>query len=112
MVKVMKILATSFKMSHARTAAFSAPDPAAGHQRPMPPPETPGLSWASLDQHLVRSLLLSPGSCSTQGFVCAPQVSVFPVLCKLWCLYGGVNSDLLQEGLCHTQVCCTQILCP
>ena len=36
----------------------------------------------------------------------------FPVLCKFWWLYGGVNGDLLQEGLCHTQVCCTQIPCP
>ena len=26
-------------------------------------------------------------------------------------LYGGVNGDLLQEGLCHTQVCCTQSPC-
>ena len=26
-------------------------------------------------------------------------------------LYGEVNSDLLQEGLCHTQVCCTQSPC-
>ena len=29
-----------------------------------------------------------------------------------WWLYGGVNGDLLQEGLCHTQVCCTQSPCP
>ena len=21
---------------------------------------------------------------------------------------GGVNGDLLQKGLCHAQVCCTQ----
>ena len=27
-------------------------------------------------------------------------------------LYGGVNGDLLLEGLCHTQVCCTQSPCP
>ena len=27
-------------------------------------------------------------------------------------LYGGVNGNLLQEGLCHTQVCCTQSPCP
>ena len=27
-----------------------------------------------------------------------------------WRLYVEVNGDLLQEGLCHTQVCCTQ--CP
>ena len=48
----------------------------------------------------------------TQGFVCALQESVFPVLCKSWPLYGGVNSQLLQEGLCHLQVCCTQSPCP
>ena len=34
----------------------------------------------------------------------------FPVLCKFWQLYGGVSGDLLQEGLCHTQVC-TQSPC-
>ena len=45
------------------------------------------------------------------GFVCALQESVSPVLCKFWRLYGGVNGDL-QEGLCHTQVCCTQSPCP
>ena len=28
------------------------------------------------------------------------------------CLYGGTNGDLLQKGLCHTQVCCTQSPCP
>ena len=38
--------------------------------------------------------------------LCPPRV-YFPVLCKFWQLYGGVNGDLLQEGLCHTQVCCT-----
>ena len=58
------------------------------------------------------SRLLSPGSWCTQGFVCALQVSVSPVLCKFWQLYGGVNGDLLQEGLCHTQVCGTQGPCP
>ena len=39
--------------------------------------------------------------------LCPPRV-YFPLLCKFWQLYGGVNGDLLQEGLCHTQVCCTQ----
>ena len=43
---------------------------------------------------------------------CVLQESVSPVLCKFWWLYGGVNGNLLQEGLCHTQVCCTQSLCP
>ena len=69
-------------------------------------------SWASLGQSLMGSLLLSHGCWCTQGFVCALQESVSPVLCKLWWLYGGVNGDLLQEGLCHTQVCCTQMPCP
>ena len=34
--------------------------------------------------------------------LCPPRVC-FPVLCKIWQLCGGVNGDLLQEGLCHTQ---------
>ena len=102
MVEVMKIVSTSFKRSHACTAALSASDPEAGHYQPMPPPETLGHSWASLGQSLVGSLLLSLGSWCTQGFVCAFQNSVSPVLCKFWWLYGGVNGDLLQEGLCHT----------
>ena len=51
------------------------------------------------------SFLLDPGA---QGFVCALQESVSPVLCKFWLLYGGVNGNLLQVGLCHTQAHCTQ----
>ena len=86
------------------------PNPAAGHRQPMPLPETPGPSWACLGQCLVGSLLFSPGS--TQGFVCALQESVSPVLCKFWQLCGGVNGDLLQEGLCHSPVYCTQSPCP
>ena len=43
----------------------------------------------------------------TRFYLC-PSSVYFPVLCKFWWLYGGVNGDLLQEGLCHTQVCCTQ----
>ena len=74
---------------------------------PTPLLESPGHSQASLDQSLVGSLLLSPGSWCTEGSVCALQECVSPVLCKFWWLYGRVNGDLLQEGLCHTQVCCT-----
>ena len=90
-------------------------------QCPQPcsrPPSTHAsarVSWtlrASLGQSLVGSLLLSPGSCCAQVSVCALQGSVSPVLCKFWHLYGGVNGDLLQEGLCYTQVCCTQSSCP
>ena len=104
-------MATTFKRSHACTAALGAAGPAAGPCRPMPLLETPGHSRASLGQFLVGSLLLSPGSWCAQGFVCALQESVSPVLFKFWWFYGGVNSDLLQEGLCHTQVCCTQSPC-
>ena len=60
----------------------------------------------------VGSHLLSPGSWCTQSFVCALQESVSPVLCKFWGLYVGVNGDLLQESLCHIQVCYTQSPCP
>ena len=82
MMEVMKIMATSFKRSHECTATLSAPDPAAGHQQPMPPLETPGHSHASLGQSLVGSLLLSPKFWCTQGSVCTLQESVSPVLCK------------------------------
>ena len=104
-------MATSFKRSHACTDTLSAPNPAAGHRQPTPLQETPGHSQASLGQSLVGSLLLSPGSWYAQPS-CTLQESVSPVLCKFWWLYGGVNGNLLQEGLCHTQICCTQSLCP
>ena len=71
-----------------------------------------GDSWASLGQSLVGSLLLSAGSWCTRVSLCALQESVSPVLCTFRQLYGGVNGDLLQEGLCHTQVCCPQSPCP
>ena len=45
-------------------------------------------------------------------FCCVLQESTSPVLCKFWQLYRGVDVNLLQEGLCHTQVCCTQSPCP
>ena len=101
----------SFRRSHGGTAALSAPT-LQQPPSPTPPPETPGHSRASLGQSLAGSLLLSPGSWCTQGSVCALQESVSPVLCKFWWPYGGANSNLLQEGLYHTQVCCTQSPCP
>ena len=67
-LEVMKIMATSFKRPHARTAALSAPDRTAGHCPPMSPPETPRDSQASLGQSLVGSLLLSPESCIAGRF--------------------------------------------
>ena len=108
-VELMKITAASFKRSLAYTASTQCPQPC--HCQPTPPPETPGHSRASLSQSLVGSLVFSPGSWCTQGFGCVLQESFCPVLCKFWRLYGGVNGHLLQEGLCHTQVYCTQSPC-
>ena len=68
----MKKMATSFRLSHACTL----PNPVAGHHGPTPLLETPGHSWTILGQSPVESLLLSPGSWCTQGFVCALQESV------------------------------------
>ena len=56
---------------------------------------------ASLGQSPVGPLLLSPGSWCTRFCLC--QESASALLCKFWQLYGGVNGDLLQEGLCHPQ---------
>ena len=126
MVKVMKIMGPNSGGSNEDNGGllqkvpcmhcYSAPNPAAGHPQPTALLETSGHSWASLGVRtlltnlLVRSLLLSPGSWCTQGCLCPPKV-YFPVLCKFWQLSGGVNGNLLQEGLCHTQVCCTQSPC-
>ena len=104
MVEVMKIMVTSFKRSHARTAALIA-NPAAGHRQPTPLLESPGHSWASLGQSFVGSLLLSPGF----WFCLWPPRVYFPVLCEFWQLCGRVNGDLLQEDLCHTHI---QSPCP
>ena len=85
------------------------PQPAAGHHWPIPLLDTPGHSQASLGQSLVGSLLsffLGPGA---HKVLFVPSKSLFHQSCvKFWQLYGGVNGDLLQEGLCHTQVCFTQ----
>ena len=112
MVEVMMIMASSFKRPHAYTATLSACSPAAGHRPPTPLPDSPGHSRASLGQSSVGTPLRSPRSWCTQGSVCTCQESASPVLCNFWWLYGGVNGDLLQEGLCHTQICCTRSPCP
>ena len=111
MVEVMKIMATSFKRSH-HVLMHSVP---------------PTLQQATLDTRLCRRLLdtqgqvwvsLLLGHCS---FLLGPSVhkvlfvpfkSVSPVLCKFRELCNEINGNLLQEGLCHTQVCCTQSPCP
>ena len=60
------------------TATLSGLNPAAGHCQLTPLPKTPGHSQASLGQSLVGSLLLSPGSCYTQGCVFFPPNACFP----------------------------------
>ena len=47
----------------------------------------------------------------TRFCFCLPRIC-FPVLCKFLRLYGRVCGNLLQGGLCHTQVCCIQSPCP
>ena len=77
----------------------------------------PCLCWRFLDTHGqvwvcslwgYCSILLSPGE---HKVLFMPSKSLFSQSCKFWWLYSGVNGDLLQEGLCHTQVCCTQGPC-
>ena len=95
MVEVMKIMATSFKRSHACSAALSASDPEAGHHQPTPPLETPGHSWACLGQFLVGSLwgpfLLGPG---VHKVLFVPSKSLCPQSC--------LSSDGSMVGLMAT----------
>ena len=80
--------------SSACTTALNTPNPATGRCQPMPLLETPGHSQESLGQYLVESLLLSPESWCTQGFVCALRESVSPVLCKS----GGSMVELMATS--------------
>ena len=83
--------------------------------RPPPTHTSTGDSWTLPG----KSGLLSCGMTApfswflvhTMFCLCPPSV-YFPVLCKFWQLCGGINGDVLQEGLCHPQVCCTQSPCP
>ena len=83
------------------------PHPGLLHPEPLP------LRQATADLYLCRrhsqfclSLCGVSGSWCAQAFVCALYESVSPALCKFWLLYGGVNGNLLQKGLCHNQVYC------
>ena len=107
-MEVVKIIETSFKRSHASTATLSASNPAAGHCQPMPLPDTHRQVWVSLLWGHC-SFLLGPAA---HKFLFVPSKSLFPQSCVSSGGCGGVNGDLLQEGLCHTQVCCTQSPCP
>ena len=108
MVEVMKIMATSFRRSHACTVTLTAPNPAAGHHQPMPLLETPGHSWASLGQSLVGSLLLSPGSWCTKGkgwaSLVAQPVKNFPAMWKTWVRSLGWEDCLEKEMATHASI--------
>ena len=83
----------------------------------------PTLQQATVDLLLCQGLLDNHGqvwsvSCGVTApfswvlvhtrFHLSLQESVSPVLYKFWQLNGGVIGNLFQEGLCHTQVCCSQ----
>ena len=78
----------------------------------------PRLCWRLLDTHRqgwVRLLwgpcyfLLRPGA---HKVLFVPSKSLFPQSWVSLVALCGVNGDLLQERLCHTQVCWTQSPCP
>ena len=111
MVEVMKIMVASFKRLHARTAPLMPLTLQQATSDPTPPlEETPGQSRASLDSCGVTAPFSWVLVCTR--FCLCPLRVCFPVPCMFWQLYGGVNGSFLQEGLCHTQVCCTQSPCP
>ena len=103
-------MVTSLKRSQACIATVHALNSAAGHHQPMPSLETPGHPQACLEQSPVVTVPFS-WVLVHKVLLCPPRV-YFPVLCKFWQLCGGLNGDLLQEGSCHIQVCCTQSPCP
>ena len=82
MVELIKIMVSSFKRSHARTAALIDPNPAAGDRRSMPPLETPGHSRASLGQSPFSLVLVHTRFCLCPSRVCFP--SPVKVLAALW----------------------------
>ena len=71
--------------------------------------DTHGQVWVSLLWGHC-SFLLGPGA---HKVLFVPSKSLFPQSCvSSRCSMGGVDGSLLQEGLCHTQVYCTQSPCP
>ena len=104
MVGVIVVMVTSFRRTNALIAVSSATDHTASHFLPIPPRETPGHTQASPAQSLVGTPFLFPGSWCAQGFVCALQESVSPVLCK-FCnqipLASKVNFSVSSQSLCQ-----------
>ena len=100
-------MVTSLKISH----AYIVPQLCS---RPSPTHTSAGDSWTLTGKSgAVSCGVTAPFFCvlvHTRFRLCPPRVC-FPVLCKFWWLYGGINGDLLQEGLYHTQIYCTQSPC-
>ena len=87
------IMMTSFKRSHACTAALSAPNPAAGHHWPLPLQrclDTHGQVWVSVFWGHC-SFLLGPGA---HKVLFVPTKSLFPQSCVS---SGGSMVGLMQE---------------
>ena len=83
--------------------------------RPPPTHASAGDSWILMGKSGSVScgvtapfswVLVCTRFCLCPSSICFPSPSKFCQLC------GGANGNLLQEGLCHTQVCCTQSPCP
>ena len=110
-------MATSFKRTYASRLLLpgllqSVPWPCG---RPLSTHASGGDSWTPAGKSCSVSwgvtALFSWVLVHTRLCLCPLRVC-FPVLCKFWQLYDGVNGNLLQEGLFHTQVYCTQSPCP
>ena len=92
MLEVMKIMATSFKMSPAGTAPVSAPNPPAGRHQLMPPQrrqDTHGQVWVSLFWGHC-SFVLGPGG---HNVLFVPSKSLFPQSCVSSDVSETYNSD-------------------
>ena len=106
MVEIMRIVAILLRRSYACTASCCKPC------------SRPPLTHASTRDPWTLTSKSGSVSCGVtvpfswvlvyKVLLCPPRV-YFPVLCKFWQLYGGVNGNLLQEDLCHTH---TQSPCP
>ena len=96
MVEVMGMMVTSFKSSHASTAALNAPDPAS---RPLPTHASPRDSWVTCGEvwvGLLRghcSFLLGPG---VHKVLFVPSQSLLPQTCVS---SGGCTVGLMATSL-------------
>ena len=109
-MEVMNAMVTSFKFSPVHTATLSALKCPQLCSRPPPTHASAGDSWTltgksgSVSCGVNCSFPLGPGA---HKVLSVPSRVYFPVLLSSGSTMVG-NGDLLQEGLCHTQVCCTQ----